>query len=40
VGKKGRKKSSEAESFRHMKIEKYPTHLKMAMYAETYSERQ
>jgi hypothetical protein len=28
--KKGRKKSSEAESFKYMKI-KYPTHLKMAM---------
>jgi hypothetical protein len=26
--KKGRKKSCEAESFKHMKI-KYPTHLKM-----------
>jgi hypothetical protein len=28
--KKGQKNSSEAESFKHMKI-KYPTHLKMAM---------
>jgi hypothetical protein len=29
---KKRKKTSEAESFRHMKIKKkYPTHLKMAM---------
>jgi hypothetical protein len=32
-------KSSEAESFKHMKI-KYTTHLKMAMWAETCSERQ
>jgi hypothetical protein len=27
---KGRKKSGEAESFKHMKL-KYPTHMKMAM---------
>jgi hypothetical protein len=38
---KGRQKqkSSEAESFKHMKI-KYPTHLKMAIWPETCSERQ
>jgi hypothetical protein len=33
-------KSSEAESFRDMKIKNYPTHLKMAMQAETCRERQ
>jgi hypothetical protein len=35
VKKKKAEKSSEAASFKHMKIKKYPTHLKMAMYAET-----
>jgi hypothetical protein len=40
VKKKDKKeKSSEAESFKHMKI-KYPTQLKMVMQAETCSERQ
>jgi hypothetical protein len=32
-----KKKGSETESFKHMKI-KYPIHLKMAMWAETYTE--
>jgi hypothetical protein len=41
VRKKG-KKTSEADSFRHMEIQikKYTTHLKMAMKAETCSVRQ
>jgi hypothetical protein len=34
-----KKKSSKAESFKQMNI-KYPTHLKMAMLAETCSEKQ